>query len=213
MLPMSLSVSPVRPVVPLAGILQHRLVLVLQSGARPGLDDLEVHLVAELVLVPEVGGGRAGVHEVVGGVLAGDVGEPELSLGVDRHARGVDGLEPVLALQHPVDGGRRPPVGRVAVDAERHPLLDRHRPRRLVFEVVQLGLADEDRVGRRLAPLVLRVTLVLTCCCGGKEMRINARPSQVNLRMGNVNFTPPTGLGKILGGTCLTSIIHLRPPQ
>ncbi len=59
------------------------------------------------------------------------------------------------------DGGRGPPVGGVAVDAEGGALLHRDRPRGLVAEVVQLRLAHEDGVGGGGAPLVLREALVL----------------------------------------------------
>ena len=46
-------------------VLLNRLVLVLESARRSGLDDLHVNTVTELVLVPEVGGGRAGVQEIL----------------------------------------------------------------------------------------------------------------------------------------------------
>ena len=45
---------------------------------------LENDSVSDFVLAPEVGGGAAGVEEVVGGVLTGDVAEPEVPLGVHR---------------------------------------------------------------------------------------------------------------------------------
>ena len=58
--------------------------------------NLEVHVVAQLELVAEVGLGRAGVEEVVGVVLPRDVAEPELALGVDRQPGGVIGMVTIL---------------------------------------------------------------------------------------------------------------------
>ena len=163
--------SSERDVVSPGQVLRHRLVLVLETARRSGLDDLHVDAVAEFVLVSEVGGGRAGVQEVLGGVLAGHVGEPEVAFRVDRQPGRVDRLEPVLALKHPVDGGVGPAVGRVALDAVGHPLLHADGLGRLVLEVVELGLSDEDGVGGGRAPLVGGEALVLTCVEGREGMR------------------------------------------
>lgn len=54
---------------------------------------LQDNPIAELVLAPEVGRGRAGVEELVGGVLARHVGEEEVALRVHRQAGRVDRLE------------------------------------------------------------------------------------------------------------------------
>lgn len=91
-------------------VLRHRLVLVLEPARGSGLNDLHVNTVAKFVLVTEVGGGRAGVQEVLGGVLPGHVGEPEVAFGVYGQPGRVDRLQPVLSLQHPVDGRVGPAV-------------------------------------------------------------------------------------------------------
>ena len=136
--------------------------LVLETARRSGLNDLHVDAVAQLVLVTEVGSGRTGVQEVLRGVLASDVGKPEVAFRVNCQAGGVDGLEPVLALQHPVDGRVGPAVGGVALQAKGQALLDGHCPWRFVLEVVELRLSDEDGVRRGRAPFVGGKALVLT---------------------------------------------------
>ena len=136
--------------------------LVLETAGRSGLNNLHVNAVTQFVLVTEVGSGRAGVQEVLRSVLASDVGKPEVAFRVDGESGRVDGLEPVLALQHPVDGRIWPAVGGVALESEGQALLDGHRPWRLVLEVVQLRLSDEDGVGSGSAPLVGGKALVLT---------------------------------------------------
>ena len=81
-------------------VLLHRLVLVLQPGAGAGLDDLEEDSVAELVLVPEVGGRTAGVQKLLAGVLPGRVGEVKVALNINSQPRRVDGLQgAVCALE------------------------------------------------------------------------------------------------------------------
>ena len=65
-------------------------------------------------------------------------------------------------LEHPVDGRWRPTVWRLAVDADGLALVDGDGARRLVGEVVEPRLADEDGVGGGRAPLVRREALVLT---------------------------------------------------
>ena len=74
-------------------VLLHGLVLVLQPRTGPGLDDLKEDSVAQLVLVPEVGGCTAGVEELLAGVLPGDVREVEIALNVHSQAGGVDCLQ------------------------------------------------------------------------------------------------------------------------
>ena len=54
---------------------------------------LEEHSVAKLDLVPEAGGGGAGVQELVAVVLLGNVGEVEVALGVDSHSGRVGCLQ------------------------------------------------------------------------------------------------------------------------
>ena len=54
---------------------------------------LEEHSVAKLDLVPEAGGGGAGVQELVAVVLLGHVGEVEIALGVHSHPGGVGCLQ------------------------------------------------------------------------------------------------------------------------
>ena len=54
---------------------------------------LEEHSVAELDLVPEAGGGGAGVEELVAVVLLGHVGEVEVALGVYCHPGRVGRLQ------------------------------------------------------------------------------------------------------------------------
>ena len=54
---------------------------------------LEEHSVAKLDLVPEAGGGGAGVQELVAVVLLGHVGEVEVALGVDSHSGRVGCLQ------------------------------------------------------------------------------------------------------------------------
>ena len=46
---------------------------------------LEEHSVPELDLIPEAGGGGAGVQELVAVVLLGHVGEVQVALGVHSH--------------------------------------------------------------------------------------------------------------------------------
>ena len=61
---------------------------------------LEKNSVAELVLVPKVGGGAAGVHGLVAVVLPRHVGEVQVALHVHRQPGRVDCLQgPVCALQ------------------------------------------------------------------------------------------------------------------
>ena len=50
-----------------------------------GSSHLEEHSVPELNLIPEAGGGGAGVQELIAVVLLGHVGEVEVTLGVHSH--------------------------------------------------------------------------------------------------------------------------------
>ena len=64
------------------------------------IHDLEEDSVAELVLVPEVGGRTAGVEELLAGVLPRHVGEVEVALNIHSQPGGVDGLQgAVCALE------------------------------------------------------------------------------------------------------------------
>ena len=67
-----------------------------------------------------------------------------------------------MTLQHPVNGGVRPTIGGVTLQAEGQALLDGHGPGGFILEVVELGLTDEDGVGGGRAPFVCGETLVLT---------------------------------------------------
>lgn len=136
-------------------------VLVLRRGSA-GLEHVEQNAVAQLVLELGGGGGRARVHEVVAGVLARQVGEPQVALGVERHPRVVDGLETVRDILHdPVHFGLGPAVGRLAAELEGLALRARERRRRRVLERVQLGFAHEHGVRGGHAELVLGEALVL----------------------------------------------------
>ena len=57
------------------------------------IHDLEEDSVAELVLVPEVGGRTAGVEELLAGVLPRHVGEVEVALNIHSQSGGVDRLQ------------------------------------------------------------------------------------------------------------------------
>lgn len=81
-------------------VLPDWFMFVLQAGAGARLDDLEVDLVTQLVLVPEVGGSRAGVEEVIAVVFPGDVREVEIALDINSQSRGVDGFQgPIETLK------------------------------------------------------------------------------------------------------------------
>ena len=58
-----------------------------------GSSHLEEHSVPELDLIPEAGGGGAGVQELVAVVLLGHIEEVELALGVHSHPGGVGSLQ------------------------------------------------------------------------------------------------------------------------
>ena len=81
-------------------------------------------MVAQLKLLSEVRLSRAGIEKIIGIVLASDVAEPKLSLRINCQPRGVDGLEPGLSFQHPVDAGVGPTIWRVTVDAKWGTLLN-----------------------------------------------------------------------------------------
>ena len=67
--------------------------LVLETCAGARLDHLQVHLVTELVLVPEVGSSGAGVEEVIAVVFPRHIGEVEVAFNINSQTRGVDGLK------------------------------------------------------------------------------------------------------------------------
>ena len=80
-----------------------------------------------------------------------------------------------MTLQHPVNGGVRPTIGGVTLQAEGQTLLDGHGPGGFILEVVELGLTDEDGVGGGRAPFVCGETLVLTWIRerGKRVIRVN----------------------------------------
>ena len=144
------------------GVLPFWFMFVLEPSTGARLDDLQVDMVTQLELISEVGLSRAGVEEVIRVVLAGDIAEPELSLRINRQPRWVDGFQPCLSLQHPVDTGVGPSVRRVAVDAKGSALFNWYSLGRFILEVVQLWLSHKDWVCGCHSPLVLGEALVLT---------------------------------------------------
>lgn len=86
-------------------------------------------------MLPEKRRCRTGVNEIVTGIVAGHVGEPEGSFGIDCHPRRIDTAEGAVAvLHHPINGRFRPTVRWLTPQTERRTFLGRYGRRRLIFE-------------------------------------------------------------------------------
>lgn len=135
----------------------------VQRRRDPRRLHLQIHFVAELVLVPEDRLGGASVRVVLARVEPSHVREPEVSLRVQRHPGVVDRLElALLALQHPVDFGTRVTVRGLAGELEGLPLVSGHHMLAVgLLKGVELGFPHEHRVGCGRAPFVLGEALVL----------------------------------------------------
>ena len=121
-----------------------------------------MNVISEFEFIAEVGFSGASVKEIFGRVFSGDVGKPQLAFRIHSESGRVDGFEPSLTFEHPIDRRVGPTVGRIAVDPERSALFHRQRFGRFIFKVVQLRFPHKDRVGRGHTPLVFGETLVLT---------------------------------------------------
>ena len=74
----------------------------------------------------------------------------------------IDGLDPILSLSHPVNNGFWPSIRWNTRDAKGITFVDHQSLWRFIFEIVQLGLSDKDRIRNGCSIFVLGETLVLT---------------------------------------------------
>ena len=124
---------------------------------------LQVNAISQFVLVSEVRSSRASVQKVLWRIFTSDIGEPEFAFRIYSQSGRVDGLQPILALQHPIHTGLGPTIGCVAFNTKGSTFLHAQRSGGLVFEIVQFGFAYKYRVGGGSSPLVGSKALVLTC--------------------------------------------------
>ena len=108
---------------------------------------MQMHTISQLVFVSKVGCGGTGIKKIIRHVRIGHVGEPKFARRVDRETRRVDGLEPILALEHPINVRFRPSIRCCASNAKGITFLNGESLGRFVLEVVQFGFPDEYGVG------------------------------------------------------------------
>ena len=111
---------------------------------------------------PEERKSQAGIDEIVAGIGASYVGEPERAFRINCHSRRIDALEWSAAiLHHPVNGRLGPAIRWLTSQTEWRAFLCRQCQRRFFFEWVQVRLANEHGIRCCHSELVRCKTLIL----------------------------------------------------
>ena len=111
---------------------------------------------------PEERKSQAGVDEIVAGIGASYVGEPERAFRINCHSRRIDGLDKsFIFLLDPLNGGFGPAIRWLTSQTEWRAFLCRQRHRRFFFEWVEVRLASEHGIRCCHSELVRCKTLIL----------------------------------------------------
>lgn len=118
--------------------------------------------VAQFVFIAEIRSSWTSIQKVLRRILSSDIRKPKFALRIYSQTRTVDGLEPVLPLQHPINTGIRPSIRWITFNTKRSTFFNTQSSGRLIFKVVQFWLSHKDRVGGCSAPFISSKALILT---------------------------------------------------